>query len=404
MKVVIIGGGVIGASVAWHLAEIPGMEVLVIEREKLSAGTTWHSAGNITWKPLPDHDAPILYMLETIARLERMGLATGWLKTGRMFLGRAPETLASYEEFDRTARRNGLKSRWLKPAEARSLNPHLAPEAVEGIWFNPLSGRLNPSDLTQAYATAARRAGATILEGSEVTAIRVRGGKVAGVETAGEPIQADQVVVTAGLWSRALLEPLGVALAQWPCEHFYVLADIAPRLERDTPSFVSPDDLLYGREEVGALLVGCFDEVAKTIDPADLPKPFTFTLLPPAWDKIAPYFARAITLFPALETAPIRRFVNGPESFSPDGLPLIGPAPGIEGLTVATAMNSVGVTWSAMTGSIVASMLTGLPSRFPSGAYAADRFGDRGRDLAWLKAEISGIVSLGYRKATLQTA
>src|SRR6185312_4092201 len=127
----------------------------------------------------------------------------------------------------------------------------------------------------------------------------------------------------------------------------------------------SPDDLLYGREEVGALLAGCFDEAAKTIDPADLPKPFTFTLLPPAWDKIAPYFARAIALFPALETAPIRRFVNGPESFSPDGLPLIGPAPGIEGLTVATAMNSVGVTWSAMTGSIVASMLTGRPSRFP---------------------------------------
>jgi 4-methylaminobutanoate oxidase (formaldehyde-forming) len=404
MKSIVIGGGVIGASVAFHLAREPGADVVLLERERLSAGTTWHSAGNITWKPIPHHDEAVLYGLDTVAALEGMGLATGWLKTGRLFIGRTAPTLDSYAEFDRAARARGFGSRWLAPAEAQALNPHLAPEKAEGIWLNPLSGRLNPTDLTQAYATAARRAGAKIAEGTDALAIATDGGRVTGVETREGFLPADLVVVAAGLWSRALFQPLGVHLAQWPCEHFYVLADVAPRLTRQTPSFVSPDDLLYGREEVGSLLVGLFDEDAKTIDPADLPEPFSFTLLAPDWDKIAPYFSRAVELFPALATAPIRRFVNGPESFTPDGLPLIGPLAGIEGLLVATAMNSVGVTWSAMTGALIASLAAGREPGFSAASYAPGRFGERGSDLPWLKAQVSGIVSSGYRKATLAPA
>src|SRR5262249_9222331 len=152
-------------------------------------------------------------------------------------------------------------------------------------------------------------------------------GRVRGVETTSGLIEADAVVVAAGLWSRDLLAAVDIPIAQWACEHFYVIAEVTPHLPRETPSFVCPEDLLYGREEVGGMLVGCFDENAKTIDAAALPEPFAFTLFPPAWDKIAPYFERAISLFPILETAPIRRFVNGPESFTPDDVPLIGPAP-----------------------------------------------------------------------------
>ena len=154
--------------------------------------------------------------------------------------------------------------------------------------------------------------------GTPVLSIAAESGRVMGVDTVDARIKADRVVLTAGLWSRALLLPLGIHLAQWACEHFYILADVAPRLRRETPSFVSPDDLIYGREEVGNLLLGCFDERAKTIDPEALPEPFTFTLLPPDWDKIAPYVERAIELFPVLGTAPVHRFVNGPESFTPD--------------------------------------------------------------------------------------
>ena len=398
MKCIIIGGGVVGTSIAWHLARRRVGEVLLLERDRLGSGTTWHSAGNITWKASASHDAPILYALDAVARLKaEAGQETGWLKTGRLFIARSAETRRDFEAFDNAARVRGIEARWIEPAEAARLNPLLDPSAVDAVWLNSLSGRLNPADLAAAYAGAARLAGATIRENVEVSRVSTAGGRVTGVETADGAIAADVVITAAGLWSRGLLEPLGTALPQWACEHFYVIADVSPPLSRQTPSFVAPDDLLYGREEVGRFLVGCFDENAKTLDPASLPKPFSFTLLEPDWEKIAPYFERATRLFPALETAPIRRFINGPESFTPDGLPLIGRVDGIDGLLVATAMNSAGVTWSAMTGALISDMVAETPPSFDPTPYEPARFRDQGRDIVWLKAQISAIVSQGYR-------
>ncbi len=398
MKNVVIGGGVIGASIAWHLAERGLGEVVLLERDRLGSGTTWHSAGNITWKPSPEHDAPVLYAFETIARLEReLGMATGWLETGRTFLAASNEVREDLANFDRQANERGIAARWLTTSEAVALNPLLNPAAVNDIWFNPRSGRLNPADLTAAYAAAARRSGAEIREGVEVLGVTTAGGRVTGIETSAGILAADRIVVAAGLWSRPLLQPLGFSLAQWPCEHCYVIADVTPRLARQTPSFVMPDSLVYGREEVGKFLVGFFDENAKTLDPASLPKPFSFTLLEPDWDKIAPYFMAATEVFPALEHAPIHRFINGPESFTPDGMPLIGQLEGIDGLYLATAMNSAGVTWSAMTGCLIADLVAGQESRFDAKRYDPHRFADLGRDLEWLAAKVSAIVSAGYR-------
>jgi 4-methylaminobutanoate oxidase (formaldehyde-forming) len=221
------------------------------------------------------------------------------------------------------------------------------------------------------------------------------------VETATGRIEADDVVIAAGLWSRALLAGVDIHLAQWACEHFYVIADVTPRLPRETPSFVAPEDLLYGREEVGSMMVGAFDEDAKTIDAAALPEPFAFTLFPPAWDKIAPYFEKAVAIFPCLETAPIRRFVNGPESFTPDDVPLIGPVAGIDGLYVCTAMNSGGVTYSAAAGHLIADLIAEADPRFDAASFVPERFGDKAKDLSWLKGEISAVVSRGYRQTNL---
>ncbi len=398
MKILAIGGGAIGTSIAWHLAERGFSEVVLLEQDRLGSGTTWHSAGNITWRPLPDQDASVLYAFEVIDRLEREGLATGWLKTGRTFFAASEAFKHKLASFDAIARERGFPARWLPPKEAVALNPLLDPSGIDAIWLNPLSGRVSPADLTAAYATAARRAGAVIREGVEVRSIATAGGRVTGVETNQGFIAGDTIVVAAGLWSRSLLRTVDVALAQWPCEHFYVIAEVSPALARTTPSFVMPDRLIYGREEVGKFLVGFFDQNAKTIDPDSLPKPFSFTLLPPDWDKIAPYFMAATEIFPALEKAPIRHFVNGPESFSPDGLPLIGRVGDLDGLFVATAMNSAGITWSAMTGHLVSDLVAGKESRFDASRYDPKRFGDRGRDLAWLTQAISGIVSAGYRK------
>lgn len=397
-KIVVIGGGVIGTSIAWHLARGGGDDVVLLERDRLGSGTTWHSAGNITWKPGRDRDLPIMYAFETIAAVEAAsGQATGWHKTGRMFLADNAETRSGFQVMDDAARARGVAARWLDHAEAKRLNPHFDPTAVDAIWLNPLSGRVNPADLTAAYATAARRAGAKIVENCDVLSLQRSGSRITGVETGQGLVAADIVIVAAGLWSRAILASAGVDIAQWSVEHFYLIADVAPRLGRDTPSFVAPDLLVYGREEVGGLLVGFFDENARTIDPAALPEPFTFTLLDPDYDKIAPYFDSAVRLFPVLSQAPVRRFINGPESFTPDGLPLIGPLDGVDGLMVATAMNSAGVTWSAMAGDIVARMVAGEAQRFECGQFAPGRFGGQASDVAWLRQQVSGIVSSGYR-------
>jgi len=397
MRCIVVGGGVIGNSVAWHLAR-DGHEVTLLERDRLGSGTTWHSAGNISWKPLPDHDQSVLYAYEAIPRVEaESGQQTGWLRTGRTYVARSEETLGTFAQFDADARARGVEARWLKPDEARALNPLIEPSAARGIWLCALSGRLAPADLAAAYAIAARRAGAKIVENAPVARLKRSDGRVTGVETANGVLTADRVVLAAGLWSRPLAASAGVALPQWPAQHFYTIVDAGMTLPRETPSFVSPDDLCYGREEVGHFLFGCFDEDALTVEPEDLPDPFAFTLFPPLWDKFAPYAERAAEVFPILRTAGIRRFINGPETFTPDGRPLIGALAGIEGLITASAFNSTGITWSAMAGALVADIVAERQSRFPAERYRPDRFGERAADADFLRAGTSKIVSGNYR-------
>ncbi len=401
-RIVVIGGGVVGCSVAWHLAQRKLGEIILVERDRLGSGTTWHSAGNVTWRPGGRFDAAVLYAFEAFGRLTKAtGQETGWLKTGRLFMAHGGAAIARLEKYQSQAKEAGIGARMIEPVEAARLHPLLEPSAITAAWFNPSSGRVNPADLTAAYAKGARAHGAKIAENRKVTGITVRGGRVVAVETEAGPMEADDVVVAAGLWSRGLLVPVDIHLPQWACEHFYVIADISPRLPRETISFVAPEDLFYGREEVGGILVGFFDENARTIDASALPEPFAFTLLREDFDKIAPYFEKAAAIFPKLATAPIRRFVNGPESFTPDDTPLIGPAPGIEGLYICTALNSGGVTWSAAAGLMTADYLAGDPPHFNAELFLPGRFGAKSKDIAWLKQQISDVVGHGYQQVNL---
>lgn len=208
-RIVVIGGGVVGCSVAWHLAQRKLGEVTLIERDRLGSGTTWHSAGNVTWRPGGRFDAAVLYEFETFDRLIReTGQDTGWLKTGRLFLAHGNVAIARLEKYQAQAKEAGAAARMIEPAEAAKLHPLLEPSAITAAWFNPLSGRVNPADLTAAYAKGARAHGAKIIETRKVTGISLRNRRVVAVETDAGPLAADDVVVAAGLWSRGLLTPL----------------------------------------------------------------------------------------------------------------------------------------------------------------------------------------------------
>ena len=399
-RIAVIGGGVTGCSVAWHLADREAGEVHLFERDQLGSGTTWHSAGNVTWKPAGDDDAPVRYLLDLVRNLEaETGLTSGWRATGRLFLARDGATLETFRPYHDEARARGLESRMLSAREAAGQHPLLDASPLAGAWLNPVSGHLNPADLVAVLARSAKGRGVRLHEMTRIDGLASAGGRVSGVRVGGEVHPFDDVVVAAGLWSAGLAAAEGAALAQGGCQHFYIILDIEPRLAAGTPSFISTADLIYGREEVGGLLLGCFDEEALTIDVAGLPDPFAFSLLNENWDKFMPYFEPAAELFPALLEAPARRFVNGPEAFTPDGKPLIGAAPGVEGLWLATGMNSYGVTISAAAGHLIADLVTGAEPRFPAAAYAPERFGDAARDPRWLHRRLADAPSLFYRGA-----
>ena len=398
-SVVVVGGGVVGASIAWHLLERGFVNVTLVERERLGCGTTWHSAGNITWKPVPDTDQPIVYMLELLERLEReTEQSTGWLRTGRLFVSRSVETMRRFEGYHETALASGMRGVLLEPRDVAAHHPLIDSKALVGAWLNPRSGRLNPADLVAAFARGIRQRGGRIVEPCEVQDIDCENGRVRALATSQGPIAADLLVMASGLWSRQMLAKLDIALAHGVCEHFYAIADVTPRLSRETPSFICSERLIYGREEVGGFLVGFFDRNAKVVDVSKLPEPFTFTLLEEDWDQITPYFTQACELFPSLTNAPIRKLVNGPEAFTTDGRPLVGAIDSVDGLYVACALNSSGVTYCGMVGHNVADLLQGLPIRF--GDFDCDpmRFPEDERMPEWIDGRMRDAPSGAYAR------
>ncbi len=396
-RIAIVGGGVVGASIAWHLAVRQAGGIVLYERERLGAGTTWHSAGNITWKPTPDSDAPIAYLLALIERLQReTGQDTGWLATGRLFLSLSDTYSRRLEQYHADAVVRWPASVMLEPAEAARRHPLLDAGTVQGAWFNPQSGRLSPAGLLAAYVRGARQRGVQVLENRPVTRVVLGDRGVVGVETDEGVARADCVVIASGLWSRQLLARSQLALAHGVCEHFYVIARPTPALQRMTPAFSCPEALIYGREEVGNFLVGFFDRDAKVVDVNTLPDPFAFAQLPDDWAQVAQYFEAAARCFPALRDAPVLRFVNGPESFTADGAPLVGPVKDVPGLYVACAMNSAGVTYSGMVGHNTADWLCGVEPRFRVFDTVPDRFGPPGADPAWVDAQMPHAPSRFY--------
>jgi heterotetrameric sarcosine oxidase gamma subunit len=355
-EVVIVGGGVAGCSVAYHLTKIGITDVVLLERQQLTSGTTWHAAGLVTQLRATRRMTELAkYTGELFGTLEaETGQATGFRRRGSL---RVANTPARYEELARGAsmgRNFGLPVQAVSPGEIKERWSPIDTEGIVGGFWFPQDGQVNPADVTQAYAKGARKGGARIFEGMAATRILVENGKAAGVMTDQGPIRAATVVICGGLWSRDLAATAGVALPLHAAEHFYCVTEPIADLPRDLPVLFLGDEWTYYKEDAGKLLVGFFEPVAKPWGQGGVPADFAFGTLPEDIDHIAPHLEQATRRVPVLQKTGIQLFFNGPESFTPDDRYLLGETPEVPGLFCATGFNSIGILSSGGVGKALA--------------------------------------------------
>jgi 4-methylaminobutanoate oxidase (formaldehyde-forming) len=360
-RVVVIGGGIAGCSVAYHLTKLGWRDVVLLERRDISCGTTWHAAGlvgqlratqNLT--KLAKYGADLYETLEA-----ETGQATGFRRPGSVSLARTAERMHELKRLASMARCFGVDVEVITPKEAGQRWPLIRTDDLVGALWLPRDGRTNPIDTTLALAKGARLGGAIIFENTAVTGIQVRGGAVAGVSTTAGDIACEVVVNCAGMWARELGRLAGVAVPLHASEHFYMVTEPMAGVTPDLPVLRDPDGYIYVREEVGGLLMGGFEPVAKPWGMHGIPADFAFSLLPEDWDHFQVMMEQAIHRIPSIETASVRRHVNGPESFTPDGRYLLGEAPELRNFYVAAGFNSIGIASGAGAGKAVAEWIAG---------------------------------------------
>jgi 4-methylaminobutanoate oxidase (formaldehyde-forming) len=344
-RVVIIGGGVIGCSVAYHLTKIGWSDVVLLERKKLTCGTTWHAAGligqlrdNRDMTKLAKYTADLYLGLEA-----ETGQATGYKQNGSLSIATTEGRMEDLKRRADMAKVFGLQVDVIGPAECKARYPLIEVADVIGGIFLPSDGQANPVDVTNALAKGARTGGAQIFEDLKVTAVLHSDGRVTGVATAAGEIAADFVVLAAGMWSRDIAAGLGLSVPLHACEHFYIVTEPFEGVTPDLPVFRDYDAHAYYKEDAGKLLLGAFEPVAKPWGSEGIPEDFCFDQLPDDFDHFQPILEMAIRRMPAVASAGIQTFFCGPESFTPDNRYHVGEAPGLKGLFVAAGMNSIGV-------------------------------------------------------------
>jgi glycine/D-amino acid oxidase-like deaminating enzyme len=345
-RVVVVGGGVIGTSVAYHLAKMGINDVLLLERDRLTAGTTWHAAGLIvTFGSLSETSTRLRqYTRELYAGLEaETGLSTGLRQCGFIELAADEGRLEEYRRVAAFNRHLGVDVHEISPAEVRELFPLARTDDVLAGFYVAEDGRANPVDVTMSLAKGARQRGVRIVEGVPVTGTLRRRGAVTGVRTAFGDVEAEVVVNCAGMWARQLGEEAGVSIPLQAAEHYYLITEPIDGVRADLPVLEDPSSYGYFREETGGLMVGLFEGAAAPWSVDRVPDAFSFGTLPPDWDRMAPYLEAAMARIPVTATAGVRTFFCGPESFTPDLAPVFGESPELRNYFVAAGMNSIGI-------------------------------------------------------------
>ena len=355
-RIVIVGGGIAGCSAAYHLARSGERDVLLLEQGKLTCGTTWHAAGLIgQMRPNRNMTQMSQYGIGLYATLEaETGLATGWKPCGSVNVARTPERWQVLKKQAALARSFGVEVQLITPREAGDLYPVMRTDDLQGAIWIPGDGKANPADLCMSLAKGARNRGVRMVEDLEVTGVLTENGRVKGVRTAQGDIACEVLINCAGQWARQFGVLAGVNVPLYPAEHFYIVTDKIAGVHPMLPVMRDPDGFIYYKEEVGGLLMGGFEPVAKPWRMEPIPSTFQFQLLDEDWQQFEPLMINAIHRTPCLETAPVKMLLNGPESFTPDGNFILGEAPELRGYFVCAGFNSAGIANSGGAGKLIA--------------------------------------------------
>jgi 4-methylaminobutanoate oxidase (formaldehyde-forming) len=400
-RVVIIGGGISGCSVAYHLAKLGWKDIVLLERKQLTSGTTWHAAGLIGQLRASQNMTRLAkYSADLYVKLEaETGIATGMRQNGSITVALTHERKEEIYRQATLARAFDVDVNEISPDEVKNLYPHINIADVVGAVHLPLDGQCDPANIAMALAKGARQRGAQIIEGVKVTAVHDKDGRVTGVSWAkGEDsgtIASDMVVNCGGMWGRDLAAKSGVTLPLHACEHFYIVTEAIESLSR-LPVLRVPDECAYYKEDAGKMLLGAFEPVAKPWGMNGIREDFCFDQLPEDFDHFEPILEKAVNRMPMLETVGIHTFFNGPESFTPDDRYYLGQAPEMKGYWVAAGYNSIGISSSGGAGFALAQWMNDGEPPFDLWEVDIRRAQPFQKNRAYLKERVTETLGLLY--------
>ena len=398
-RIVIIGGGIIGSSVAYHLAQLGETDVVLLEQGHLSGGTTWHAAGLVGQLRATESGTRLVqYSTDLYSRLEaETGLATGYKRCGGVTVARTDDRMRQLLRTAATAEAYDLDCEIISADRAKELYPVLETSDLVGAIWLPGDGTANPTDLTQSLAKGARLRGIRIIEQTRVLDVTIENGRVSGVDTDRGHLEAEIVVNCAGQWAKAVGTMAGVTVPLHSAEHFYVVTERIDGVHRELPILRDPDGYTYFKEEVGGLVVGGFEPVAKPwVAPDAIPYPFEFQLLEEDWEHFSVLMNRALHRIPALETTGIKKFYNGPESFTPDNQFLLGEAPEVGNFFIGAGFNSVGIATAGGAGKALAEWIVAGEPQSDLVGVDIRRFAPFNNNNQWLHDRVGEILGLHY--------
>ena len=364
-NIVIVGGGIMGCSTAYHLTKNGLKDVILLERAKLTCGTTWHSAAQV--RQLRSSESLTRLVQNSVnlySNLENeTGQATGWKKTGSLSIANNQNRLTHIRRQASLSKAFGIWAEEISVKKAAEKWPLMRNNDLIGAVYSPSDGRVNPSDVCAALVKASKSRGLSVFEDTPVTGIRTKNGWVSSVQTSHGEISCDKIINCAGIWGRQVAGMAGVSAPLHACEHFYLLTEIINSINGPLPTLSDHDGHLYLRDEGGGLLIGCFEPKAKPLGLENIPSDFAFNLLPEDWNHIEPIIKNAIYRVPELENIGLKKMLNGPESFTPDDNFLLGESPELRGFYLGCGMCSVGIACGGGAGKALAEwVIEGEPS------------------------------------------